>query len=430
MRTLLSFRVDAPAFLIVITIVAAVGVLVVVAHRFSLRTAIIAAAVAAGGVLIGVLAGWLVSDVWSTFGLPLTFVTKTWIAMAFGGVAVAALGIFTRPWWRRVIAAVSIPVILLTAAAWINVDFGAYHTVSDALGIDPYHVVTINRAGTMARVADPHLGLHWHPPADMPRQGRVSEVVIPPTLSHFKARPALVYLPPAALVKNAPVLPVIVMFGGEPGNPDQMVAAGGAVRDLDAYAATHNGLAPILVLPDQLSGETTNPMCVDSPIGNSATYLLRDVPDWIRTHLKVADSRDDWAVSGFSQGGTCSIQFAAGDPALFGALLDIAGEGVPTIGADTVKLGFGGSEAAYYAAQPLTLLKKNAPFHSWAIFGWGSDDPQYGPEMRHMSEAAKAAGMTTTTVVAPSSGHDWNTVRTVLARSLPLLADHFGLGDG
>ena len=53
-------------------------------------------------------------------------------------------------------------------------------------------------------------------------------------------------------------------------------------------------------------------MCVDGPLGYSATYLTVDVPgvDPI-AHLHGQAARRAWAIGGFSQGGTCSLQLAA-----------------------------------------------------------------------------------------------------------------------
>lgn len=39
-----------------------------------------------------------------------------------------------------------------------------------------------------------------------------------------------------------------------------------------------------------------SPPCVDSHLGNAATYLSVDVPDWIRTHPQVDPDPRAWAV--------------------------------------------------------------------------------------------------------------------------------------
>ena len=430
LQALMTLRVDEPPFLIAVTTLAAVGLVVLFARRYTVRSALVGASVAIVGVLIGIILGWLVSDVWDTFGLPLTFVTKAWVAALFGGLAVGIWAIVTRPWWRRVIAVICIPLFVLTAAAWINVDFGAYNDLNDALGITHYATFHVGDAVEMNQTEDPHLGRDWHAPFGMPASGKIERVTIPATLSHFPARPAIVYLPPAALVSKPPTLPVIEMFSGQPGSPEDMVDTARVGTYLNRYAAAHKGLAPIVVIPDQLGAPQDNPMCVDSPLGNAATYLTKDVPNWIRSHLNVGASRADWTVAGYSEGGACAMQFGAGDPQLFGSIIDVSGEIAPSIGASTVKKGFGGSEVAYEQATPLYLLKKNAPFDTWAAFGYGTADTKYGAGLRETAEAAKAAGMTTTVIAADGSGHDWNTVRTVLSKALPLLSDHLGLGNG
>ena len=98
----------------------------------------------------------------------------------------------------------------------------------------------------------------------MPKSGTIGTAVIPATVSHFVARDAVVYLPPAALVKNAPALPVMIFLGGQPGSPQSVVEAGQMPEILNAFAAAHHGLAPIVVIPDQLGASANNPMCLNS----------------------------------------------------------------------------------------------------------------------------------------------------------------------
>jgi enterochelin esterase-like enzyme len=278
--------------------------------------------------------------------------------------------------------------------------------------------------GTM----DPNLGKDWQPPARMPTHGLVGTVRIPATASHFAARKTILYLPPAALVPNPPVLPVVMLFAGQPGAPADVFTSGRVASTYDEYAAEHHGLAPIVIAPDQLGHPGQNPMCVDSPLGSSATYLTVDVPNWIRIHLNVSSSGRYWAVGGYSQGGTCAIQFGAGDPQQFGSVIDILGELAPTIGANTIAKAFGGSATAYNAAKPLTLLAKHAPYQdSYAIFGTGQNDAKYTRYAKVMDAAARKAGMRTELIISGNTGHDWNTVRYVYARALPRVADRMGL---
>lgn len=424
----LSTRIDKTDFLVPLYVAAAVLLVVLALKSVRLGWLARAAILALAGAGTGLVLSWLVSDVWNVFGVALTTVVRVWIAMLGAGLFLAAGNLWRSRWWRKVLAVVSAAVFLLATGAAVNVDFGAYRSVGDALGVKPYPALPaadltghVQPAGT-----DP-----WTAPAGMPAKGALGTVVIPATRSHFPARPASVYLPPAALTAHPPALPVLVMFPGQPGGPSDVFTSGRVAVILNKYAASHQGLAPIVVAPDQLGRPLKNPMCVDSPLGNSATYLTVDVPDWIRSHLNVLGDPAHWAVGGYSQGGTCATQFGFGDPQLFGSLIDILGEREPTIGPGTVAQAFGGSTAKYDAQKPLSLLAAHKPYtDSYGIFGTGKQDKRYTGYVHTMYTAAKAAGITATFIESPHSGHDWNTVRYVLTRALPLLADHQGLGRG
>jgi len=425
---LLNIRIDKNTFLVPADVLAALLFLYLLTRRPRRSWVITAVTAVALGAAIGWLVTWLVSDVWDVFGLPLTTVVRVWVVMAFAGVFLAIVNLVRTRWWRKLLAVVSIVVFLIAAAAAINIDFGAFRNLKDALGITPYPPLASSYLNGQAGPVDPTLAQTWQPPAGMPSHGKLGTVDIPATTSGFSARAASVYLPPAALVSPAPKLPVMVMFSGQPGAPSDLFTSGQLQGILDAYAAAHHGLAPIVVAPDQLGNPLSNPMCVDSSLGKSATYLTVDVTRWITSHLNVADSAQQWAVGGYSQGGTCALQFGAGYPNLYRSLIDISGEIAPTIGRDTVKKAFGGSAAAYNAVKPLTLLAKHAPYQdTLAIFGVGKQDAKYEPITHAAVRAATSAGMTTDLIQSPKSSHDWNTVRYVLSRAVPVIATRMGL---
>jgi S-formylglutathione hydrolase FrmB len=426
---LLALKIASTAFLIPLDVAAAVLFVYLLVRMPPRRRLLQSLAALVLGAVVGYVTCWLLADVWDVFGVPLTLVTRIWAILAFVGVFVAVANLWGSRWWRKVIAVLAVPIFLLTSAAAINVDFGAYSTVKEAMGLTAYRALAHHEVAGKSGVMDPHLGADWRAPAGMPDAGTVGAVTIPATISGFKARTADVYFPPAALVAHPPVLPVLVLFAGQPGHPSDMLLAGKATADLNAFAAAHHGLAPIVVAPDQLGSPDRNPMCVDSPLGNSETYLTVDVPKWIKSHLKVSSSARYWAVGGFSQGGTCATQFGFGHPNLFGSVIDISGEIAPTIGAATVAKGFGGSAAAYDAAKPLTLLARHAPYaDSWAFFGVGALDAKYTRYALALQNGANAAGVTTTLTRSPNTGHDWNTVRYLLKLAIPAVSTRLGLG--
>jgi enterochelin esterase-like enzyme len=220
------------------------------------------------------------------------------------------------------------------------------------------------------------------------------------------------------------------MMSGQPGSPQNVFEAGRLDKVFDTFASSHGGLAPIVVVPDQLGSPHINPMCSDAWAGNAETYLTVDVPRWIRAHLNVASASSSWAVAGWSQGGTCAIQLGAGHPEIFGNIIDISGESVPSLGSVdlTVSRGFAGNTTNYEAHQPAEIIAAHEPYNSEiAVFGWGEGDSRFGPGLADMAARARAAIMTVTTVVSPGTAHDWTTVRFVMTHGIDPVFVHFGI---
>jgi S-formylglutathione hydrolase FrmB len=449
-----------------VTPLALLVLLGVIARRARIRTGARAAsprataAALAAGALAGGLAGlalaWVLGDLLHLFGVVLSVPTRTWTALGGLGLglvvvtiarsrrAVTGVGGRTPPPRRlrilhAVVAVLVAPIVVFASAVGINADLQEYPNIAAAFGISrisPLDLLSLPApdadAGTSAAPAAPDSGTPvegtWKAGEGLPARGRVGSVTIPGTTSGFPARDALVYLPPAALVSDAPDLPVVVAMAGQPGSPLDLVASGRIDAVLDRYASSHDGLAPIVVIPDQLGAQDANPMCVDSPLGNSATYLTVDVPSWITAHFRVLQGPRHWAILGFSQGGTCAAQIGSAHPELFGTLVDISGEVAPSRGGDTVAAAFGGSQAQYAAAFPAAIMEARAPYaDSAAFFCVGEDDQQYRPEVEQVEAAAKAAGMITRMGTAAGRAHDWGAVNTCVQDALPELAERQGI---
>jgi enterochelin esterase-like enzyme len=430
---LTSIRLYSGAFPIVLFVLGTAAFLVIASRRplrRSLPALLIGAVVGAG---LGLLLGWLVSDVWNSFDIGLSFGTKAWVVVGLAAVGAAIPTFWRSTIWRKVVAGVSIPLFVLVAAIGINIDVAEFPTLGEALGVTGLHhlaLPTPTKTKPVVAVTESDLATTWTPPAGLKEKGTVGTVVIPATTSHFRARKAIVYLPPAALVANPPRLPVLEMLSGQPGGPSDLLSSGQLVVILDEYAKAHGGLAPIVVIPDQLGAPQLNPMCVDSPLGNSGSYLTVDVPNWIRTHLHVLEGPKFWGIGGFSEGGTCSIQLGAAHPELFGSIFDISGQIAPHRGsiASTIATAFDGSAEKYRQASPLSLLKVGTPFtDTLAIFTIGQNDTRFGPGAATISQAASAAGMDVHFLSSPGTAHDWHTVQYSIRAALPLLYKHWKL---
>lgn len=417
------------------------------ARRTSLRRGLVLLGSALAGAGVGLALCWILSDRLDLFEVSLSPVSRGWVAVAFAAVGLAIAAATRRGAGRRAAAIAAIPLALLVGTIGVNADFGQYTTIGslwDASAARPLPASVLaaqeaeapGATASGAGVPDAAVPALWkrEDGGGMPSHGIVGRVEIPATVSHFAARAGYVYLPPAALVAHPVRLPVLIMLSGQPGGPDDVVQAGRLAQIMDARAAADHGLAPIVVVPDQLSAPAVNPMCVDSPgLGNSATYLTVDVPNWIRTHLAVQASPGAWAIGGFSQGGTCAIQLGAAHPELFSAIFDVSGQVAPKNGnlSHTIAVGFGGDAARYRAALPEALLAAHAPYRGEvAVFGSGQFDAKYGPGVDQMAAAARAAGIAVTRVVAPGTAHDWHTVQWVMSHAFGPIATHLGLEHG
>ncbi|WP_439692191.1 alpha/beta hydrolase-fold protein [Curtobacterium sp. SP.BCo] len=382
------------------------------------------------GAGIGLVAVWWTGDVLDLFGVAFTPVTRMWIAFAFAGIALLVVVLVQGGWTLRVVALGAAAVVVLSAGLGVNVDFGFYKDVEQAIKTNPYParslaVLPHERTGGVVDAAQ------WRAPAGMPRTGEAFSVRIPGTVSHFRARKAVVWLPPAARTAHPPTLPVLVALSGQPGEPSDLFQTGDLGHYLDRYADAHHGLAPIVVAPDQLGAPARNPMCVDSRrLGRSATYVMTDTVHWIRQHLPVATTPNAWGIVGFSEGATCAMQFSTAHPDVFGSALAISSEPAPRTGSvqNSITEGFGGSAAAYRAAAPSAIMAAHGKYQDHlTVFGVGQDDAPYRATAEALRADAERAGMQTSLIVSPGSAHDWNTVRYVLAHGLPPVIGHLGL---
>lgn len=397
-----------------------------VAHRdrrwFTRRVPV---AVLAAAVLLGIAQVALVVTKPFPDGLP--WLVPLWIGLGLLGITLAVVGWTRQRWWRRVLIVLALVGVVLGAANNVNAVYQPFPTVAAALQLPPYDQVDAadvltDDAASSTPLAD------WTPPAGMPDTGALTQVTIPATASGFPARPAWVYLPPAYLSSDRPALPVLVLLGGQPGSPRDWIDGGQLAHRLDDWAAKHHGLAPVVVMPDDLGGEGSNPLCLDSALGKADTYLSVDVPAWIGAHLQVDTDHAHWAVGGFSYGGTCALQLATNHTTLFPTLFDASGQRAPTLGsdADTLQATFGGDQAAFDAVDPLHLLAAHQYPDLAAYLVVGKDDDKYGPAAVEVGAALKGAGATVVSTQLPG-GHSWDVWGPGLEGALPWLAQQLGL---
>src|SRR5215472_7696721 len=389
--------------------------------------------IAAGGVIA--LLTWLVDNVWRPFPdlLPFAVVFWSWVALAGVLLALARQPVL-RTWPRRAAAVAASVLVLAAAANQVNGYFQAYSSLRVVLApwLDPKPMLTrtVHVTEVVPRPGQP-LESIWHPPRAMPGTGAVYQADIPGVVSGFAARRGYVYLPPAYLARPRPLLPVLVLLGGQPGSPRVWVDSGGIQAVMDGFAARHRGLAPVVVMPDDLGSYFANPLCLNSRLGQVQTYLTIDVPDWVTSHLQVRPPAQGWAVGGFSEGGTCAIQLATQAPRTYPFFVHISGQIAPTLGSRqlTIRRAFGGDAAAFARVDPVVVLAHTRFPRSAGVFVAGTGDRVYTPQQRAMYLAARRAGMNVRFLYLPG-GHDWRVWGGGLEHSLAWLASRLGIITG
>lgn len=333
---------------------------------------------------------------------------------------------------RRIFGATAAMLVLAVAGLQVNAYYGEYPTVGSLLGMAPTvesGPLPARQHQTGALFMDSSVGSGWQAPSGLPAKGTVISAPIPGTLSGFKGRDALVYLPPAYSATKRPVLPVLVLVAGQPGSPQSWLRSTNLVYDLDEYASHHGGLAPLVVMPDPNGSDQANTMCLNSRLAQADTYMARDVPHWIKTHLDADTNPAHWAIGGFSYGATCSLQMVTRHPGQFRSFMAISPEREPALAAErsvTVDMAFNGDANEFNSMVPLTLLAEHRYPHSSGWFAAGSSDATYSANVKVLEAAAQKAGMSTQSASFPG-GHSWAVANEALAPGLKFLYARLGL---
>jgi S-formylglutathione hydrolase FrmB len=286
-----------------------------------------------------------------------------------------------------------------------------------------------------------------------PSHGSVVPVVIPSSASHFKHRGELVYLPPAWFASYPPPrLPTVMMIGGQYNTPADWARAGNAVRTVDAFAAAHDGNAPVLVFVDSGGAFNNDTECVNGRRGNAADHLTKDVVPFMVAKFGVSAEQAGWGIVGWSMGGTCAVDLTVMHPGVFSSFVDVAGDLYPNAGSreETISRLFGGDAGAWAGFDPSTVITRHGPYTE--VAGWfgisspGAHRELPVPDTAAMRQAGRDAeanpsnqtaaanalcalgrsyGIDCAVVTQPGK-HDWPFADQVFATALPWLAGRLG----
>ncbi len=351
-----------------------------------------------------------------------------WTTYLWGFVLAVAVGVAVTGWreagrLRRLSAVAAVVLALLVTLDAVDDGSDAFPTLSRLVTFDPEHIVDIPELQQLrARVAAS---------GQLPSQGVVISLTIPATVSHFDAHRAYVYLPPAWFAKVTPSLPTLVLLPGEPGSSSDWSSDGDADTTADAFAEHHHGVAPIIVMPDPNGTKTVDTECVNSRFGNAETYLVDDVPTFVRRTFSASSRPGSLAIGGLSAGATCSVMLALRHPTVYPTFASFSGfahlQYQETTRQQTIDTLFGGSVADFDAHDPVLLLQRGR-FDGLA--GWfevGDQDTQPLQAAGTLQPLAAKAGIATCIKVIPGGGHDFDVWSQALQDAFPWLSWRLGL---
>ncbi|WP_378239676.1 alpha/beta hydrolase [Actinomadura harenae] len=157
-------------------------------------------------------------------------------------------------------------------------------------------------------------------------QGRKSlEARFTGPASHVTGR-AVIYLPPGYKRDSRASYPVVQLFGGTPGEPTTWYGDLNVGNQIDQLINARKVKPFILVSASiNVAGGKPNE-CTDIP-GQTpvATWLTKDVRDFMYQNFRVKTDAASWATMGYSEGAYCAVKFPLQHPNLYRTGVGIAG---------------------------------------------------------------------------------------------------------
>jgi enterochelin esterase-like enzyme len=152
------------------------------------------------------------------------------------------------------------------------------------------------------------------------RLGETVRISITGRRSHI-TRTVYVFLPPQyfqASFRNHR-FPAIELISGYPGEPQDWINVMGIVSTYETLLQDH-GVQPVaLVMPDPNGAPHISLQCLNILRGpQDATYLARDLPDYLSQTLRLQPSGRAWGIAGYSEGGYCAANLAMRYPGRYG----------------------------------------------------------------------------------------------------------------
>jgi S-formylglutathione hydrolase FrmB len=190
---------------------------------------------------------------------------------------------------------------------------------------------------------------------------------------------------------------VIEALHGYPGTPESWIRRLDIAGYLDREIAAGRMAPTVVLLPYQTPNRLLDTECTDMTGGPHAeTYLTKDVPAWVRTHLRVRTDRAAWGLTGYSAGAFCAMNLLLKHPDQYAAAASLSGYPGPgiAVGDHSEKTTNDIAWRLAHRPQPAVAL--------W--LGWADDDIGARNGSRRIASLVKAP-LTVVTASVPHGGH-------------------------
>lgn len=212
-------------------------------------------------------------------------------------------------------------------------------------------------------------------------QGQYVAVTIDGPVSHHSQQ-VLIHLPAGYLSHPDARYPVLMAYSGIPGSPQTWARGFRIGERLHEQAQRGELVEPIVVMPVVYPG-SHDTECVDAAdgMGKVETWLSRDVPAWVRTHLRPVESPWAWATIGYSAGGWCASMLSVRHPEMARASMSLGGYFTVDYAATQVRTR---PDDPRYDLPP--LVASRTPRVAMYFFA-GGEDRLAGPSLARMEKA-------------------------------------------
>ena len=302
------------------------------------------------------------------------------LMLAFGGLVVCAV-LAKQPVFRLLAASVAFVPAMLFGVAAVNKYYGYYETWSAV-------VADFTSRGVQSIPQVPAVGADSAQQFDQLMGNAINSQQAAQTGAEISVhvtgaasgltRDVLIYLPPQYFQKQYAGyrFPAIELIHGQPGQPEDWLAALDVQTTLQKLIASHLADPAVLVMPDVNGGRRVSLQCVNQ-VGGPAddTFVALDVPRFVTAHLRVQPSGQAWGIAGYSEGGYCAANLALRHPQRYGFAAVLSGYFRPTDNRVEFKNGLIKNVDPFH--HNAVLRRENSPLDILHLLPAGSRIPQF-----------------------------------------------------